>query len=174
MGNCHNIAFRNTHQSTMPVLELPPQYSAYDTLPYFVPSIKPIGRIINIISANTFIVAAYTTQGSRVYQFKITLPNIYVPDIHSSDTFEKDLATKCLVRLKNKYMNQIVILHDICAHDHDGYASSLRMQKEVEPTISQWLILNKWAIPSLKHTTAFSWKTYYHRRPRLSPIITDE
>lgn len=178
MGNCHNITFMKTHQTPQSKQQLPPKAVTilgdsceYDTLPYLVPPMEQDGRIIEIINAKTFVVAAHlTTPGTSAFKFKITLPDICVPDMESSDAFEKDLAIKCVADLRKKYMNRVVRLHGVRANDHDGYMSNIRPLEEAEPTISLWLTLNKRAIPSSKYTTGFSWETYYNRRPTLSPV----
>jgi endonuclease YncB( thermonuclease family) len=106
------------------------------------------GKVIKVYDGDTITIATRLLHDKTIYRFSIRLRGIDSPEIHGKTENEKLLAIKSRDALTHLIHHKIVVLKNV---EYEKYGRLLAdiylLGQETNPTINQWMLDEKYAIP---------------------------
>ncbi len=106
------------------------------------------GKVIKVYDGDTITIATRLPYDKTIYRFSVRLRGIDSPEIHGKTENEKLLAIKSRDALCHLIYHKIVVLKNI---EYEKYGRLLAdiylLGQETKPSINQWMLDEKYAIP---------------------------
>lgn len=102
----------------------------------FIPNLT-FGKVIKVYDVDTITIVAKPYKDSIVSRFSVRLANVDGPEITAKNIREKEAALKARDILKDKVLNQYVILTDIKIDKYGRYLCNVWLN---DVNINKWLL----------------------------------
>ena len=148
MGSCISYSLYQSHNTVKKENE----FSYLDHIEYantivFHPHITH-GKVIKVYDGDTITIATRLPNDKTIFRFSVRLRGIDSPEIHGKTENEKALAVKSRDALSQLVYHKIIVLQNV---EYEKYGRLLAdiylLGQETKPTINQWMLDQKYAIP---------------------------
>ena len=148
MGSCLSYSLYQSHNPAKKENE----FSYLDHVEYkdtvvFRPHITH-GKVIKVYDGDTITIATRLPNDKTIYRFSVRLRGIDSPEIHGKTENEKALAVKSRDALSQLVYHKIIVLQNV---EYEKYGRLLAdiylLGQETKPTINQWMLDQKYAVP---------------------------
>ena len=106
------------------------------------------GKVIKVYDGDTITIATRLPHDNTLYRFSVRLRGIDSPEIHGKTENEKLLAIKSRDALSHLIYHKVVVLKNV---EYEKYGRLLAdiylVGQETTPTINQWMLDQKYAVP---------------------------
>jgi len=166
MGNCKSIPFENS--IILKDNKKVPKRTTLENAPIFIPPISKYGKIIDCVTLEHFVVAAYMLiPNTPLFSFNIYLKDMHVPDINSNHKKERLVANQGIDRICKIYLNKRIILSNVFINYNGNYVADIRLDKKRYSNISDWLCMHNYGFKKTQKNKNKSWYSLYSKRPVL-------
>ena len=167
MGNCKSIPSKNLIM--LKDNRKVPKHATFIDAPIFIPPISKYGKIIDCVTLNHFVVAAYMLiPNTPLFSFNIYLHDLHIPDINSINETERFVANQGIDQMCKIFLNKRVILSNIFINYNGNYIADIKLDKKNQIlTISDWLCMHNYGFKKTKKNKNESWYSLYSKRPVL-------
>ena len=148
MGSCLSYSLYQSHNPAKKENE----FSYLDHVEYkdtvvFHPHITH-GKVIKVYDGDTITIATRLPNDKTIFRFSVRLRGIDSPEIHGKTEIEKALAVKSRDALSQLIYHKIIMLQNV---EYEKYGRLLAdiylLGQETKPTINQWMLDQKYAVP---------------------------
>ena len=147
MGSCISYSFYKSHKPANNDETSYLDQIAYANTIVFHPHITH-GKVIKVYDGDTITIAARLPNNKTIYRFSVRLRGIDSPEIHGKTENEKLLALKSRDALSQLVYHKIIVLQNV---EYEKYGRLLAdiylLGQETNPTINQWTLDQKYAVP---------------------------
>ena len=137
MGNCSmpSTSFIMLKDNSVP------KHIKLRDAPRYIPPKSKYGKIIDCVTLNHFVVAAYMLiPNTPLFSFNIYLHDLHIPDINSMNETERFFANQGIDQMCKIFLYKRVILSNIFIN-YNGKTRLKLIKKNQILTISDWLCM---------------------------------